>query len=168
MQLEHHESSLRFSPPWAIGHYRDIFWYSNPWTFANWGQNYKIPTLWGNLGLHCSSGFIKKHEISRSSGWECDFLSGIRQGTPPRYLIAHYELQKRTKMINMQVVHRVPTGLVDRLALYTVKVMRTGFDVLSGYKLKNWRGTLSEKCVQNRYRTAVPCRSSPYFRQGSA
>ncbi len=54
----------------------------------------------------------------------------------------------------MQVVHRVPTGLVDKLALYTVKVMRTCFDVLSGYKLKNWRGTLSEKCVQNRYRTA--------------
>ncbi len=53
----------------------------------------------------------------------------------------------------MQVVHRVPAGLVDKLALYTVKVMRTCFDVLSGYKLKNWRGTLSEKCVQNRYRT---------------
>ncbi len=64
----------------------------------------------------------------------------------------------------MQVVHRVPTGLVDKLALYTVKVMRTGFDVLSGYKLKNWRGTLSEKCVQNRYLIAiVPCRSSPYY-----
>ncbi len=56
----------------------------------------------------------------------------------------------------------MPTGLVDKLALYTVKVMRTCFDVLSGYKLKNWRGTLSEKCVQNRYRIAVPCRSSPY------
>jgi hypothetical protein len=64
-----------------------------------------------------------------------------------RHLLTSVE---RTKMINMQVVHRVPTGLVDKLALYTVKVMRTCFDVLSGYKLKNWRGTLSEKCVQNR------------------
>jgi ubiquinol oxidase len=39
---------------------------------------------------------------------------------------------------------------VDRVALFTVKLLRHGFDTLSGYKVKKWRGTLDEKSVLSR------------------
>jgi len=45
----------------------------------------------------------------------------------------------------VEIKHREPTLLVDKLAYRSVQLMRLGFDILSGYKIKKMTGGMRER-----------------------
>ena len=51
---------------------------------------------------------------------------------------------------SVEVNHREPGGVADRCAYYLVMLMRTGFDVFSGYTFKHQFGTIDEKACLTR------------------
>lgn len=64
--------------------------------------------------------------------------------TPSQNLMTSPSWTKQ-EMDNVEVTHRPPRDWVDRLSLLTVKTLRLGFDVLSGYIFKKRMGTMSER-----------------------
>ena len=48
------------------------------------------------------------------------------------------------------VTHQKPSGVTDRCAYYTVKIMRKSFDFLSGYTIGKHMESLDERSVLNR------------------
>nr|QOZ05778.1 cmRNA-ATP5F1B-mutAOX [synthetic construct]QOZ05780.1 cmRNA-HBA1-mutAOX [synthetic construct]QOZ05782.1 cmRNA-minimal-mutAOX [synthetic construct] len=51
----------------------------------------------------------------------------------------------KQELESVRISHRPPVGKVDKLAYYSVQLLRTGFDVFSGYTLGTYTGRLDEK-----------------------
>uniref|UniRef100_H2YUC5 Alternative oxidase n=1 Tax=Ciona savignyi TaxID=51511 RepID=H2YUC5_CIOSA len=60
------------------------------------------------------------------------------------YRLPH-PIWNKAELESVRISHRPPVGKVDKLAYYSVQMLRTGFDMFSGYTLGTYTGRLDEK-----------------------